>query len=882
MLAAKKNEILTQFLRSISPEPPNAITVEMLTNYTDLANALDFLEQQAPPVLNFDTLDNPNDWNLLRDVLLYSAKFNDKNPPALLSFSQTALGKRTTFWQRDQQLAGLPQNDFYNRQTQNVVSDELQDLIIASRLKMKPLIDSFLKPEAGFDPANDKDVQSIIKQLETRLKTNPKHSPAYLDSEKKLAILEDLNKINKLAAMSIPQEPGGARNYCSLAESAGGVTEKVSLIRFDKVRTQLTHLTTATISSIDDYTAARANYKLSTEAILKLPKHKDIKEVQREAMALNVSRLLGLDTTRSTIMTHNGQPALFVPFDNIKLLKEFAKGKTLQAAGFSGQTYEHYSTMNPVGRGLQGNAFVDDFGNSLGLFYLCSDTDAVGAYNQNKALRDDRSLFIFDQVIMSKDKLGLDSRLSMQPIEFMVKHTRHGQGRNRTLIEDSSFNSKFDSIMDLKEKQSLIHQYMSRVIHFHQVRIKELEDTLTGTLSEPERKTNMAELKNLLILRDDAVLIRTSINDRIKKIDDVFPKHKAEISDIEVRQAMVLEKLLHNPMLFSLEGRPYRNPWTQRQNNPVKTISELNSTHLVIKFDSKVNVEMFNFIKRHGGGDSLLIHSDKELVISRADLGRLHEAMLHPESQPVINLAQKYLDPDDLKIIGKAYEKGHRGRILGVIDRYMEIMADQQASPDEKFKAIEQAEKDLINHINTAKNPGFGMHVLKKFHYDVQKQLQLMIPVEIKPANLDAAFSAAVKLDRLADFNQVIKIAIQTDKLSSPALTKYIGNCVGMASPPISRNHHEAILRSSELMEAGRATIITFSQAPAPKPSLLASISEDSDEDELADISPVAHRAIEIRSERSLILGHEASSLSSVEEENPKDINYNETRLISS
>lgn len=878
MNSVKKNQILTKFLQEISPPPANPIAAETLAHYVVLGNALDFLETQVPPIINFDTIDSPQDWGLLRDILQSSAKFNPGNPPTIQSFSDAILRERTLFWQRDHRLAGLPQNDFYNRQTRAVQNDEIKDLVSASRLKMKPLIESFLKAGSPFDPANDEHVQSIIKQLETRLKASAKGSPAYVLTEKKLSILEDLNKINKLAVISIPQEPHGTRDYCSLAESAGGVTEKVSLISLDKVRTQLTHLTTAApIASVDAYSAARANYKLSTEAILKLPKHGEIKEVQREAMALNVSRILGLDTTRSTMMTHNGVPALFVPFDNIKLLKDYAKGKTFKAAGFSGQTYEHYSTMNPVGRGLQANTFVDDFGASLGLFYLCSDTDAVGAYNQNKALRDDRTLFIFDQVIMSKDKLGLDSRLSMQPIEFMVKHTRHGQGRNRTLIEDSSFDNKFASLMDLKQKQALISQYASRVIHIHQIHIKQLENKLAGVLDDAERKTTMAELKNLLALRDDAALLRTSVNDRIKKIDDVLPKHGVAITDIEVRQALVLEKLVHNPVLFSSEGRPYRNPWTQRQDNPVKTITEVNATHLLIKFDSKINDDMIAFIKRQGGCDSLTIRSDKELVISRADLNRLNEAMLHPEFRPALNHHINYLDPRDLKIISKAYDKGHRGRIMEAVEQYQAIMSNGHSTSEDKLLAIEQTEKAIINGINTAKHPGFGLHALKKFHYDVQKVLQLIIPHGMKPANLDLAFEAAVKLDRLGDFNQVIKKAIEQGRVPSPGLTKYLGDCIALADPAVTRNHHAAIQRSSELMEAGRAAIAIFSQAPAPIILQASSIFED---DELADVRPIEHRALEIQSERGLILGHDASSSVTVVDKSNKNIHLNASGLV--
>lgn len=65
---------------------------------------------------------------------------------------------------------------------------------------------------------------------------------------------------------------------------------------------------------IEDYDTARERYKLCTEAIIKLPKYGDIREVQHEAIALNISRLLGLDTAITTSITYNNHPALFILF----------------------------------------------------------------------------------------------------------------------------------------------------------------------------------------------------------------------------------------------------------------------------------------------------------------------------------------------------------------------------------------------------------------------------------------------------------------------------------------------------------------------------------------------------------------------------------------
>ena len=886
----QKKRILIQFLKEISIDPHLDIAEEKLSHYGKLDETFDFLEINAVGVLDFAAIEgNPKQWALLRDIILSNSKFAPGNPPAIQGVSQDGLLERVAFWQRDESLVALPQNDFYNRNTQSKENQDLTQLVIASRLKMQPLIASFLKKDVLFDPANKDQVQEKIEQWTQKLGSSVKGCEQYALTEKQLAILEDLNKINQLTVISIPGEPDDSTDYCNLAESTGGVTEKVFLITLAKVQTQLTNLTTREFDSLGDYAATRSNYKLSTEAILKLPKHGDIKEVQRESMALNISRLLGLDTTQSSIMTHNGQPALFVPFDNIKLLKDYARGKTFKAIGFSGQSYEHYSTINSVGQGLQRNVFIDDFGPSLGLFYLCSDTDAVGGYNQNKALRNDRSLFIFNQVILSKDKLGLDSRISMQPIEFLIKHSRRGQGRNWTLIEDSSLENKFASIMALKEKQTILLQYASRIIHFHQLRIKELEQKLAQDLSDPVRKKTVAELKNLLILRNDADLLRTTIEQRIAKIDSIFPKHDKSVTNTEVRQALVLEKLLHNPALFSAEGRPYRNPWTQRQNNPVTNITDLKDGQLAITFDSKINEDMIGFIKRHGGGDSLLKGSAKEIVISRNDLNRLHETMLHPEFQLHLDSHEDYLDNRDLKSISNAYGDGHQRSIIELIDCYKTAINKKGATPQRQFEAIVKTEKALVYGLNSANDPGFGLHVLKKFYLDVQQKIQLMIPLEDKPPQLDAAFAAALKLDRIAAFNMVIKTAILNDKLSSPAFTDYLNACIQMAT--LASNHREAVQRSAELVESGRETIRILSQttlriemalqesqskAATPKKTPHQIIEE---EDELADIRPIQVRKEELQQQLSRVSELTTSS-HIIEEEQEKITDIKEHRVI--
>ena len=58
-------------------------------------------------------------------------------------------------------------------------------------------------------------------------------------AKNQLTLAEDLLKVNQLTALTIPSEHGAPPSiYCTLAEAAGGVTEKVSLVSLAKVTTQ--------------------------------------------------------------------------------------------------------------------------------------------------------------------------------------------------------------------------------------------------------------------------------------------------------------------------------------------------------------------------------------------------------------------------------------------------------------------------------------------------------------------------------------------------------------------------------------------------------------------------------------------------------------------
>lgn len=808
MSTEQKKRIIKRYLEEASSPKPFVIAdkdVEGMKFYAELASCLEMLEREHSQVLDFAKVETDRTkWARLSDVINHGVKLNKGAPSQIIALDRESMQSRADTF--------LPQPDYYNRTTathSTTQKNVIVPLIKDARVKLAGLLVAVTKG-TNFDATNNDNVEQLIKGLNDQIKHADKAKDVKRAAffTKYLTVAEDLLKVNKLTAMTIPQERGGHSVFCTLAESAGGVTEKISLISLTTVITQLNKLRNREVNSIDNYIANRRDYKLGTEAILKLPKHGKIEEVQRESMALNVSRIIGLDTTQSCIMTHKGKPALFVPFDDIKQMKDYAKGKAFKVG--SPKEYQHYSTINPVGSGLQSDQYVEDFGKSMGFFYVCSDADSMGGYNQNKALRHGRSLYIFDQVIMDSDKMKLDSRLSLQPDQFVMKHTRHGQGRNRTIIEDSSISSKFDSMVDLIANQQRIDEYCKRTANMHKSEISRLKSELEKPQTKDAKKELQAQLKQVTALRDDAILISKGIQSRINKIYDLMPRTIGKgITNTHLKQALVLEKLLHNPTLFTDNGRPYKNPWTYRQNTPVKSIESLPNGNFLLKFDSAIPREMVAFLQRNGGGASIKRRSSKEIEISSKDFLNLKETMLHPESQVQIKHKVEYLRKDDLKQISMAYGEGHRGRILKLVEEYCAIMDNDKSSKDQKLYETGRVVSILQSHIYTAKDKGFGMHVLKKMHFDIQQRLQVIIRQESEPpGNLDLAFAAALKLDRVDVFNKVVAEAIRQDMIGSSDFQAFLKDCIALEAQ--AGNHEQAVLASNFINKRGEDLIEVF------------------------------------------------------------------------
>ncbi|MCW8407855.1 hypothetical protein OQJ13_02585 [Legionella sp. PATHC035] len=809
MELGQKNRIIKRFLKEKCENP---IAMELqnidLEYYSDLDKLLDHIDFHQNGLFDLETLETDSEqWREFCGIIKYSTTFEKGGSPPLLKsvdFKKAEEGIRYT--QNAHEIIRLPKDNYYERPTHTPtdLDNELDDLIINCRTKLYSLTQTF--PDAtAFDASNFIQVTALIQRLQEEMERLPHNDSEKDRIQERLNILFDLNNINELKRICIPQDNGATLIYCTLQENIGGVTEKITLMSLDNVKKQLRHLCDrAPDLSIKDYQTEREQYKLNTEAIIKLPKHGAIQEVQHEAMALNVSRLMELDTATTTTISHNGHPALFIPFDEIQLLSSFSLGKTFYA-WLLGKTYTHYSTIKSLGEGIQADCFIDDFGDAFGLLYLCSDTDAIGGNCQNKALRNAKSLFIFDQSLMDTHKFILDSRLCLIPGEFLKKHTRHGLGRNRTLIEDSSMHSKFESIMQLRAMDDKILQYVSHVIWQHQQQAARIKRQFKKPLSTEKQSQLTSELSDLMLLEKDAETLRTRLIERLAAIDDILPQSTGDIDLPMVRSALIFEKLIHNPILYSDDGRPFKNPWTYRQPNKLKKIDDLGNDIVQLTFSDKVSSVMVDFIKRRGGGDSITITTPKTITLSKAQLIELREDILHPEHRLVLDPAINYLDPLDLEAIKEAYNAGNRTYIMHTITRYREQMHHDKVSVDEQLKCIVETEEQLKQFIMSAHDRGFGMHVFKKFYFDAQQQLQRLIPPLKVPVTLNHAFAAALKLDRVSEFNAVVVQAIKQDKITDQHFISFLDECIQKANA--ATNYTQAQRESSQLSDKAKEVI---------------------------------------------------------------------------
>lgn len=731
------------------------------------------------------------------------------------------------------EIVGNTGEDFYNRvtrtpQTQIAGFDNLKDGAIHRLFKL-------LYPKEipqAFDPKDEQQVQFYIKQFQA-LKERVKEQSQKDKIDKRLQILRDLNKINQLSLLDIPKDANTTLSYCVLKEATAGVTEKIPLMPLANVINQLNRLSSSPDLTVDSYNANRNAYKLSTQAILKLPKHNSVTEVQHESIALGLSRMMNLSTTQSLMVMHDGKPALLVPFDNITLLNEFAEGTTETAwLTTTWSKYTDNSTIKPLGEGLQADCYVEDFGKAFGLMYVCNDPDAIGGYNQNKALLDARELYIFDQVVkLGSDSLQLDSRLCLQAT-LVSEQSRHLSGRNKSLIEDSSMATKFQSLIQLRELDSKMDKYIYDLELKHQNYKQQL----------PNNPQNKKALEQLALLIQDGLEVHKAIKARVGKINAILPKTKGNVGNDLVLHSLILQKLLHKPVLFTQDGRPYKYPNGKTPTNPVESIQEVDADNVQIVFKDYIPTDVLQALKSMGYLQSMTSLRINSFVISRKDLLALEEHALYPESKLTLQ-SINYLSPQQLSFIHSAYAVDYEGSKLSLqINHYQQVMASDKPLAD-KLQAIVDIEKLVVAYVQNSDNKGWGKHVLKKLQFDIQNRLQKLMPQV--PAQLTNAFIAALKLDKVAQFNQVVLNAVKNNRVKDPEFLAFLDECMRLETR--ATNYKEAQVQSRQISEYIDKIQLHLQKPYNPMQALSRKNSTD-----LFDFDPVAdmNRGLKIMSDK--------------------------------
>ncbi len=733
--------------------------------------------------------DDPRFQLMLEDVFqLLTPRFQNRSAQALSKKEIQLIDAKVLSWKK---ILALPHSDYLNHPMMRG-KDPCHPKLIKAKAILKTLIEPIAK-EDGIDLEDPLSVQKAIDKLRKELKRTRPDTAEYLQLSQQAKILNDWFIIQQLKAASIPPaQPSEARSiFYRLAIKMPGATKKVAFISAETLDHKLDRLIQVSPSSLEAYVEKSHQFQLPTEAILKLPKHGDLKEVQREAIALDISRLLGLQTTRSNFLSINATPGLFIPFDSVQFLTQVSSGQSMKDM-FTPESkrYTHYATINSVGEGLQPDVYFEEFGEALGLAYLCSDPDFIGKARQNKATRGGR-LYVFDQVLMGSKQMDLDSRLSLFPSKTFARHTRHGKGRNRSIVEDASLESKFNALMRLKENQATINLYFAQLIAQHQQKIEELSQQIARTHSEAEANKLSPKLYRLSLLHEDAIKLKNQVKQRIDALDAIFPPIPKDFTQPELRQVMILEKLFNKPRLYTADGRAYKNPWTYRNSLKIHRItpSPERDGFFQVRFKGSLSISQLAMINRHlPETEPIQLVNSKTIELSKKTLMKLAEAMTAPELTRSFKASTTYFSLEDLKSLKPAYGAGYRTPMIKAASAYQKNLStasslEAQLSHLHNLELI--VKKNLDKAIRKGQDQGFGIHVLKKlqFHkYDLIRQHISVHSEKTDLTRLDDAFNAALNLDRLEAFNNMLRTAVKTDRLEHLVMTQYLDLCIEMDS----------------------------------------------------------------------------------------------------
>ena len=846
MNSETKKKLIGAFLKRVFPQQYQNTWLQHMENYLCLGQAIEYLYAEGPEFLALDRLDDSKaEFGVFCNILCASLKFSNTIPPVSIEFNQQNLEVRcqteVRLWTQ------YPNANYTSRKTMllpGTHDNELNELkkaaiqVLTTTLKIcLPNIELQGKADLG----NEIDRHRGLYAKET-------NEPRKASLKTELGLLKNIHKITRLEIIDIPNESAEPCLYCTVAESVGGVTEKISLMPLTSVKEKLRNIVKKTRLDLNDYIACMADYDVVPQGILKLPKHGYTVEVQREAIALNIARILGFTTTKSTMVQHNGKAALFIPFDTIQLISEFAKGESqkilipsafsLEAFSKIGGSYLNHSTIVPVGNQLHADMMLDDFGHFLAFAYLCNDTDFIGGDNQNKGILSGKELYIFDQVVMSDEKMELDTRLGLMPVGA-GKYSRHNQGRNKSIVEDSSLAIKLDSIASLLANRDNISVMIHHIILAHQAKRRSIFaeidqlNSITAVLSS-EQETQLERLHEqqdaLELLENDAFLIREVLCARMQSIFKHFPSINEQLMSPAVflankdllMQCLLFEKMLNKPVLFADDGRPYKHPWTERHTVSIRAIKV--QGELVSLGIDAFEIRQLMFVLNLCGipPDSCRVVTGN-ISMPLLELNKVKERKLFPEYGG-FNSKTDYLKVCHLAYPEGVYTKEMQAKALHILNEYQSQLAQTQ-SPKDKITIMKVALHALQKMYAQENNKGFYKHLEIKLQYDVCQNLLKLIPLlcpdsSTIAAHMLQALDAAIKLDRVNDLIQVLfAFACNPLEQNRVVLMNYLCDCI--ENGVLATDYNLAKMNSNKLEKQSFDTCQHISSAEYNSPRLI-------------------------------------------------------------
>lgn len=550
------------------------------------------------------------------------------------------------------------------------------------------------KTSSGKVAAHIKELMTAAESNLNKLLKNP------LSADQRQEVQKQLDKIQSLKLMVIPTKDG-AQRYYSVADNAGGVTEKTCLISENRLEGSLRELARA-----QNYDEVMKN-EIRINAILKHPKAGHDTEVQREAISLKIARLLGFQrVTDSTLVYHNTgngrHPCLFVPFGEMDLMTQYIDN----AKSMRGRIKQEYFQS------------VEDLGKYSAFFMLSSDPDFMGKNGQNKGVTREepiKKLYLFDQVFMTTNNFGLDRAFNLVPTNFLSKLpnviARHFMGRNKSVVNDSSFEEKIQGAIGILQKKEDIKNMFQEV--------SQANSNLRG---DPIVKKLQKDAKDCL----------KSFNERIHSIEKLFPPVKVngvpkQVGDLVknhdnknlelLKKSMLVTQLINKPKLYDKTGKPYRAPFFTNPSTRVKQVS-IDDNTVTISFSRTFGPPLSPKKKALLEQQGFTISEDgKSASIAKEALLTLNENSYFKEQQSNIDLDYSYLAPKKIETLANTYNESS--------DRVLRLIAQVRKSPD-KAVAIRDAldQLDLIS----MKNKGFVAHVKDCFLHEAMKVLILKHP----------------------------------------------------------------------------------------------------------------------------------------------------------